>query len=110
MNEDGMQNAGITAKERLGKIEEKLDNILFKLDNKVDKGEFIELERRVRNIETHGTSQVQTALDEMKQTREQFTLQSGELVKGQSKIKSNIAYIMGAAAAVIVILELFLRK
>lgn len=110
MDQDGIQNAGISAKERLGKIEEKLDNILDKLDNKADRSDFIELERRVRDIEMHGTTQIQDAVSQMKEIREEFSKQTSELTKGQAKLRSNVAYIMGAAAAVIVIVEIILKK
>jgi tetrahydromethanopterin S-methyltransferase subunit G len=110
MEQDGIQGAGLSAKERLAKIEEKLDNILGKLDNKADKADFVELERRVRDIETHGTTQFQQAINEMRSMKDEFTIQTAELVKGQSKIKASIAYIMGAAAAVVVIIELIIRK
>lgn len=110
MEQDGIQGAGISAKERLAKIEEKLDNILIKLDNKADKADLIDLQRRVRDIETHGTPQFSSAILEIKEMREEFTHQITELINGQSKIKSNIAYIMGAAAAVIIIIQLILSK
>lgn len=110
MDQDGIQNAGISAKERLGKIEEKLDSILGKLDNKADKSDFIELERRVREIELHGTSQIQEAVTQMRDIREEFSKQTAELTKGLGKLRSNVAYIMGAAAAVIVIVEILLKK
>lgn len=110
MEQDGIQNAGISAKERLSKIEEKLDNILGKLDNKADRSDFIELERRVREIEMHGTTQIQDAVTQMRDIREEFTKQTAELTKGQGKLRANVAYIMGAAAAIIIIVDLVLRK
>lgn len=110
MDIDGMQNAGITAKERLGKIEDKIDIVLGKLDNKADRSDFIMLERRVREIELHGTTQIQGAVEQMAVIREEFTKQTTELMKGQSKLRANVAYIMGGAAAILVVVELILKK
>ena len=48
---DGMSSAGISAKERLARIETVLDKIDRKLDHKADKADVVALEVRVRAIE-----------------------------------------------------------
>lgn len=110
MEMDGIQNAGITAKERLGSIELKLDNILEKLDNKADKSDIVALELRIREIETHGTPQSKESLLQIKDLKNEMAIQNAELLKNQSAMKSTIAYIMGAAATIILVIEIFFRK
>jgi hypothetical protein len=46
-----LNGAGITAKERLGNIEELLKSMDSKLDNKADRADLIAVEGRVRAIE-----------------------------------------------------------
>jgi hypothetical protein len=110
MELDGMQNAGISAKERLGKIEDKIDIVLGKLDNKVDRVDFIEIEKRVREIELHGTTQTQGVIEQMKTIQTEYVKQNSELLKSQSKLKSSIAYIMGAGAGILIIVEILFKK
>lgn len=47
-----MAGAGITAKERLGRIEDVLQRIDTKLDNKADKADLVALEVRTRALES----------------------------------------------------------
>ena len=48
---DDLSSAGITAKERLGRIEEILGDIVGKLDGKADTAVVIALDARVKNLE-----------------------------------------------------------
>lgn len=56
-----LMNAGITAKERLERIERMLEGIDIKLDTKASQVDFVMLENRVREIELHGTAPAQEA-------------------------------------------------
>jgi hypothetical protein len=51
VSDDSLNGAGITAKERLGNIEELLKSMDSKLDNKADRADLIAVEGRVRAIE-----------------------------------------------------------
>lgn len=50
-NGEGLQNAGITPKERLERIESMLERIDQKLDGKANESDLISLELRVRTME-----------------------------------------------------------
>ena len=113
-----LENIGLLSKERLQNIERKidtnidhkLDDILEKLGSKSDKLELSNLEIRVRNIETYGSITSQNLVDDVKNLREETDKQASELIESHSKLKSTIAYIMGATAAIVVIIEMYLKK
>lgn len=55
-NGEGLQNAGISPKERLERIESMLERIDQKLDSKASETDLISLELRVRNLELEMSS------------------------------------------------------
>ena len=103
---DELQGAGITAKERLERIEALLDRMDRKLDSKVDTQEFLALDARVRDIELHGSQHVQDLLAGAGKMTESVT----SLTDGQNAIKVRVAYAAGAAAVAVIVAEIIIGK
>ncbi len=104
-----MEDASISPGERLSKIEDKLDKIISKLDNKADKGELLALEIRVRDIELHGSNKSRELEIALKLDENKLEVEVAKLNAGQQKISNKIAYFSGGLAVVIIVLELLLK-
>ena len=96
---DDLEAAGLTAKERLGRIEELLDKMDRKLDDKASMSEVIALEARVRELELHGSESVRKM--------EPAVNKLFELVRQTEK---KMAYYAGAAAVAVVLATALLDK
>ena len=116
MTDDSMNGAGITAKERLERIETILGKIDSKLDNKADRADLVSLEQRVRDLELHGTNLAQETKQVVERLRGVNEAHLGEmrsavdaLAAGQSHIQSKLAYYAGGLAVLALGLELASR-
>ena len=113
---DSIQNAGITAKERLERIENTLGRIEEKLDNKADKAEVVALELRVRHMEQHGLGQVDEVITKVADIRTEANHQLDQmkktidnLTKNQGKLSTKLAYATGTIATLMILLEILSR-
>lgn len=88
---DDLNNAGISPRERLQRIEELLGRVDAKLDNKANASDVVALELRVRALETSGGERVQ-------EMRERVGSLDGDV----RVIGRRLAYATGTLASVIV--------
>lgn len=108
-NSEDIQGGALSAGQRLSKIEDKLDVIVQKLDNKVDRAEFVGLEMRLRDIELHGSNKSREIDTAFKLAELRLEDQVRKLTEGQTKISNKIAYFSGGIAAILIILQLILH-
>lgn len=106
---EGIENGSLSAGDRLSRIEDKLDTIVQKLDNKADKSDVIGLEIRVRDIELHGSNKARETETAFTVAETRLETQINEIKAGQSKLSNKIAYFSGGIAAIIIILQLILH-
>lgn len=106
MTDDELVGAGISAKERLERIEALLDRMDRKLDSKVDQAEFLSLDARVRDLELHGSQ----ATRDLVVGCSEMTGTIVELRESHNALKVRIAYAAGAAAVVVVAAEWLLAR
>lgn len=89
---DDLNNAGISPRERLQRIETLLERVDQKLDNKANAADLVALELRVRDLETSGGARV----NEMRE-------RVGSLDSDVQIIGRKLAYATGTLATVIVV-------
>jgi hypothetical protein len=94
MPDDG--GVAYTVKELLGRQDEKLDKILDKLDQKVDRSDFIAVADRVTSLELHGSQQAIEAVRQLTDLEkrldgiERTQLERGPLVNEFAKTQDRV--------------------
>lgn len=115
--DDNLRSAGITAKERLARIEDLLVRMDEKLDDKASRSEMAALELRIRSIEVSGSKAANDALDEARRLAHE---REGDLLmldKEYKQLRSDhemlgkrIAWALGALAVAAVAAEAVLSS
>jgi hypothetical protein len=98
---DEMAGAGITAKERLERIELMLSRIDGKLDGKADQSDLMALEGRVRQIEQHGGPATSAAMRDVHDLRTEAREQIDSLSQSVTALKNRMAQVAGGLAVVV---------
>ena len=99
MTDDGLQNAGISPRERLERIERMLEKIDDKLDTKADAALVTSLQSRLEIIERDGTNLARAADRHASDARSEI-----------SRVKIKMAFYAGALAAASFTLQVALTK
>lgn len=106
---DDLNGAGITAKERLGRIEEILGDIVGKLDGKADQAVVIALELRVKTLElaraeAEAVERV-TGIERVANVAKMET-RVDRLESGVDSLGKKVALASGAVSVVVVVVNL----
>lgn len=107
---DDLASAGISAKERLGNIEEVLKSIDSKLDGKADRSYVVALELRVRELElSHAKADAAERVVNLERATTAGRLEGrvGKLEESSAAVGRKLAAATGVVTIVVVVANFF---